>query len=167
VRVLLDRASLILGGAALACAVAIDFTSVVARHLGLSVLGAIEIIQFCIVAAISSALLSASLHGSHAAVHLLVTRVGPRMKLLLHRFSDLLTVALLIAVLTGSLWVLIELMHLDERSDLLRLPFAPARMLWCLSLALTAAVTAAGLIAAPQAELSEPEAALLDKQTDV
>jgi TRAP-type C4-dicarboxylate transport system permease small subunit len=144
------RASYGIGGAALFAMVAVDFTSVAARHLGLRVLGAIEIIQICIVIAISAAILTATLEGSHAAVHLLVTRVGPRARRALERLSEILSVVLFMGLLIGGLWVAIDLWPMDERSDLLRLPFAPARFVWCLALLLCALVSLVGLFARPK-----------------
>ena len=144
------RASYGIGGAALFAMVAVDFTSVAARHLGLRVLGAIEIIQICIVVAISAAILAATLQGAHAAVHLLVTRVGPRARLGLERLSDVLSVTLFLGLLFGGTWVLKDLWPQDERSDLLRLPFAPARMVWCLALALSALASLLTLFARPK-----------------
>jgi TRAP-type C4-dicarboxylate transport system permease small subunit len=145
----LRRASQWIGGAALLGAVGVDFVSVVARHVGLRLLGSIEIIQFCIVAAISSALVLATLEGSHAAVHLLVTRVSPRAQALLHRVSDGFSVVAFAALLVGNLWVFSDLLPLEERSDLLHLPFAPARAFFCVALALCAILALVHMISRP------------------
>lgn len=130
----LRRLSSAIGGLALCLAVAVDFASVVLRHVGVRFYGSIEIIQFCVLAAISSALILASIEGAHASVHLLVTRVGPRMRGVLGRLSDGLTALAFILLLTGGAWVAADLWPQDERSDLLRLPFAPARLLWAVAL---------------------------------
>ena len=143
---ILSRASFWLGGAALFLAMAMDFVSVVVRHLGLRVVGSVEIIQLCIVAAISSAMVLATASGSHAAVHLLTTRLSPRLREAFQRGADLMTSVTFAILLAGDAWILVDLWPLDERSDLLGLPFAPARLLWCLSLAFAAALALAAAI---------------------
>jgi len=137
-RAFLLRVSVGLGGCALLAAVAIDFTSVVARHIGLHVSGAIELIQFCIVAAISAALLVATLEGAHASVQLLTSRAPEAWRRRLEWLSDGLSFLALSALLVADAWVAADLWPQDERSDLLGLPFAPARVLWCAALGLSA-----------------------------
>jgi TRAP-type C4-dicarboxylate transport system permease small subunit len=151
-RTLLLRAFLTLGGLALFAMIGVDFASVVARHLGLRFLGSIEIVQLCIVVAVGSALVAATLTGAHASVHLLVSRVNPAWRARLERLSEAATLLAFALLCAGGLWVLADLWPLDERSDLLRLPFAPARVFWGLVLALAATVSLAGLFAAPGAE---------------
>ncbi len=52
-----------------------------------------------------------------------------------------MSAAFLLALLVGDAWIAIEYWPRDERSDLLLLPFAPMRLVWCVAL------TAASLIA--------------------
>ncbi len=135
----LARATLWFGGAALFLAAATDFASVVGRHIGVNLFGSTEIVQLLIVGIVSAALVSATLHGTHAAVHLLAARLNPRLKRLQHRLSEAVTVCVLLAMLAGSAYVFVLLLPLDERSDLLGLPIAPARCVWCVALIVSAA----------------------------
>jgi TRAP-type C4-dicarboxylate transport system permease small subunit len=132
----LAKICFIVGGASLLLAMATDFVSVVSRHVGLQVLGAIEIVEYCIVGAISSALVIATLGGGHAAVHLLTERLRDGPRRVLARLSDLLSALCFFGFLAGDAWLAADVWNRDERSDLLGLPIAPARILWCLSLAL-------------------------------
>jgi TRAP-type C4-dicarboxylate transport system permease small subunit len=136
----LSRGSFVLGFVALFTAMAVDFASVIARHVGLRVLGSIEVIQLCIVAAISAAIVLATAKGSHAAVHLLTARLPPRLREGFLRVAEGMTALLFLLFLIADGWIAIELWPLGERSDLLGLPFAPARALWCLSMAFAAAL---------------------------
>jgi TRAP-type C4-dicarboxylate transport system permease small subunit len=140
---LLSTACYAIGGFALLAAMATDFVSVVTRHFGFGTVGALEIVQYCIVGAISAAIVIATLNGAHAAVHLLVERVGPATKRALHVLSDVFTALFFAGVLIGDIWLASDVWNRDERSDLLGLPIAPARIIWCVSLglALVAALT--------------------------
>ena len=146
----LRRVCLITGGLAMFMAVLLDFGSVVARHVGLRAVGSLEISQFCITALISSAVVLATLEGAHASVHLLVTRVGPQVKVLLERLSEVLTFVAFAGLAAGDIWVASELLPLDERSDLLHLPFAPARLLWSTCLAVCAILAVLRLFRSPR-----------------
>ena len=132
------RATLWFGGAALFLAAATDFASVIARHIGVTLFGTTEIVQLLIVGIVSTALVSATLQGSHAAVHLLAARLGPRLKRVQHRLSEAVTACVLLTMLAGSATVFALLLPLDERSDLLGLPIAPARCVWCVALLVSA-----------------------------
>ena len=68
------------------------------------------------------------------AVQLLAARLGPRAKAIQHRATEAVTALVLLVMLAGSAWVLVLLLPLDERSDLLDLPIAPARFLWSAAL---------------------------------
>jgi TRAP-type C4-dicarboxylate transport system permease small subunit len=152
---LLLRVFLTLGGVALFAMIGVDFTSVVGRRFGLRVFGSIEINQLCIVVAVGSALMAATLTGAHASVHLLVSRVNQAWRVRLERLSETATLLAFALLCAGGLWVLADLWPQDERSDLLHLPFAPARVFWGLALALAAAVSLASLFVPAEAESPE------------
>jgi TRAP-type transport system small permease protein len=148
VRAGLLQAAFWLGGACLFLAMAVDFAGVVARHLGLQLLGGIEIIQLCIVGAISSAVVTATATGAHAAVHLLTSRLKGVWVDVLSRFSDLVSAVLFAFFASGDGWILAELLPRHEQGDLLHLPIAPARALWTASLLIAAALEAVAVFRA-------------------
>jgi TRAP-type C4-dicarboxylate transport system permease small subunit len=155
VRGALLRGSFWLGGGCLFLAMAVDFAGVVARHAGIQLLGGIEVIQLCIVGAISSAVIAATATGSHAAVHLLTSRLKGVWAGVFSRFSDGVSAVLLVLLAVGDGWILAELLPKHEQGDLLHLPIAPARALWTASL-----LIAAGLEAAAALRVSPAAAAI-------
>jgi TRAP-type C4-dicarboxylate transport system permease small subunit len=140
----LARALILCGGTCLFLAVATDFAAVVVRHVGHGLFGSTELVQWLIVGIVSTSLVFATLHDAHAAVQLLAARLGPRAKSIQHRATEAVTALVLLVMLTGSAWVFILLLPLDERSDLLGLPIAPARFLWSAALLIAVCLTAAG-----------------------
>jgi TRAP-type C4-dicarboxylate transport system permease small subunit len=139
-RSLLARIAFANGAVGLFGATGVDFASVVGRRLGHSIPGAIEIVQVFMVVAASSALVAATLHGSHAAVHVVTERLSERARRWLGRIADLLGAACFAALSAGGLWILHDTWNGDEASDLLGLPIAPLRILWALATATAAAV---------------------------
>ncbi len=128
------------GSLALLAAMAADFVSVIARHLGVTLLGGVECVQLCVVVAISSALIIATLRGAHASVHILTERLPPAAARLLDRVAELLGALLFALLSAGSCWMLSDTWGLDERTDVLGIPLRPARILWTAALAATAVV---------------------------
>ena len=149
------------GSIALLAAMAADFISVVGRHLGFTLLGSVEFVQLCVVVAISSALIVATLRGAHASVHILTERLRPATARLLARGSDLLGAILFALLAAGSLWMLWDTWPLDERTDILALPLAPARILWTTALAATCVLFLIRALKAPSPS-AEPHADLPD-----
>jgi TRAP-type C4-dicarboxylate transport system permease small subunit len=130
---LLTRVSFGLGAFGLLGAMLIDSGAVVGRHLGLPLLGSIELVEACVVLMASASLVGTTLEKGHASVHILRQRLSSTGRARLQRASDLLS-ALFFAVLAlGSLVVASDLWVGDERTELLGLPLMPLRALWCVS----------------------------------
>lgn len=142
-----------IGGCALMGAMVVDFFSVIGRHSGLRIVGALEIVQYCIVTAVSAAVIVATLNGAHAAVHVLTERMNPVARRVMARLSEALTAICFLGILCGDVWLARDVWGSDERSDLLGLPIAPARMIWCASLAVAFALA---LIALFRRSVKEP-----------
>ncbi len=138
----LSRIALWVGSAGLLMAMTIDTCSVLARQMGFVLPGNIELIQPCITAAIAAALVLATLQQAHAAVHLFTSHMTPAWRQRLGWLGGVATTVALALLAAGCCWIAIELWPLDERSDLLQLPIAPARWLWCGALALAALLEA-------------------------
>ena len=130
---LLTRISFLAGAAGLLAAMALDSAAVVGRQLGWPLLGSIELISAAAVIAGSSALVGATLEGSHASIHLLTERLPPRVRAGFAVFSRLVSAAFFAWLAAGSLWVTAELWDGQEASELLQLPFKPLRLFWCAS----------------------------------
>ena len=155
---MLLKLSFITGSVALLCMVAIDFVSVVCRHLRVPLNGSIELIQACITVAISAAVVGATLTASHAAVHVLTERMSPAWRQRCRRLADLACVLYFTAVAVGGFWLLGDTINGDERSDLLRLPITPLRIIWAVSLGLAGLLCLLRLVGVRLAEADEGHA---------
>src|SRR5512144_1948383 len=80
------------GAAALLLVMLIETIAVIGRHIGWPVLGAIEMIQSAILLAACASTVIATLHHSHAVVHLLTDRLRPSLRSMLLRFASILSV---------------------------------------------------------------------------
>lgn len=124
----LHRWLVMIGGAALLVATFVDTLAMLGRHARIPLLGSIEIVQCAVLIAASASLLLATLHRTHARVHLLLDRMSSplqRRAELLHGIAGTVFVA---ALLAGSLWITIELWAGHEESELLRIPYRPLRI---------------------------------------
>lgn len=136
----LVAASFVAGSAGLLLSMCVDAAAVLGRHLGLPLLGSIELVQACVVLMGSSALVGTTLSGRHASVHLLTEHLSPRPRRALLRATHLLSALFFLLLATGSLVVMHDLWDGDERSELLALPYAPLRAFFAISLLLVVAL---------------------------
>jgi TRAP-type C4-dicarboxylate transport system permease small subunit len=138
------------GAAGLLLAMGLDTLAVLGRLAGRPLLGSIELIQACVVVAASSSLVSATLSGSHASVHVLTERLAPRRRRALERISRLLCASFFVWLLWGSGWVAVELWGGQEATELLGLPIEPLRLFFCTS-ALIVVLLFLGVLSRPRA----------------
>lgn len=131
----LARVSFWAGSAGLLGAMLIDATAVLGRHLGVPLLGSIELVEACIVWMASASLVGTTLERGHASVHILTERLSPAPKLALRRAADLASALFFALIALGSAWLLFDVWRGDEQSELLHIPIAPLRALWCASVA--------------------------------
>lgn len=143
----LHRALVIGGGGALLLAMGVDALAVVGRHVGLPLLGSIELVQVAVLVAGAAGLLVATRAGVHASVHLLVDRLPARVRSSLRLLGLLLGALLFAALCAASVWIAADLWHGHEESEWLHLPWRPLRVLTVLA---AAAVTVAFVIDALQ-----------------
>jgi TRAP-type transport system small permease protein len=118
-----------IGAASLLLATGVETLAVIGRHIGVPLLGTLEIIQACILVLASAAMLATTLNDSHASVTLLTARVNERWRRRLRVFSSALSAAFFICMAAGALWLTIELWNDHESSELLRIPYKPLRIL--------------------------------------
>lgn len=118
-----------IGAASLLLATGVETLAVIGRHVGVPLLGTLEIIQACILVLASAAMLATTLNDSHASVTLLTTRVSEHWQRRLRVFSSALSAAFFICMAAGALWLTIELWNDHESSEILRIPYKPLRIL--------------------------------------
>lgn len=118
-----------IGAGGLMLAMGVETIAVFGRHVGVPLLGALEIIQACILLMASTAMLSATLNRGHASVTLLTGRLSERSQRYLRVFSHLLATLFFVALAAGALWLGIDTWNDHEQSELLQIPFRPLRII--------------------------------------
>jgi TRAP-type transport system small permease protein len=134
------------GGVALLLATGIDTLAIICRYLGFPITGSIELMQAVVLVSGVVALVMSTWEDSHARVHLLLDRVGPRAQELAHRLADLSTLLFLAALLAGSVWLAVDLWPGYEHSELVGVPWSVLRMIANAGLTLTIVLLAIRLV---------------------
>lgn len=117
-----------IGAAALVLATGIETIAVLGRHVGIPLLGALEIIQACILLMASAAMLSATMNSGHATVTLLTNRLSDGARCLLRAFANLLSALFFMGLTAGVLWLAVDTWNDHEQSEMLHIPFRPLRI---------------------------------------
>lgn len=115
-------------GGALLVAMLVDTTAMLGRQLQWPLLGAIELVQAAVLFGSAGALLLATLEHSHAHVHLLLDRLPQGLQRLLSRLHALFALLFYAGLLIGSAWLMLDLWHGHEESELLHIPYRPLRI---------------------------------------
>lgn len=131
-----------IGAAGLLTVMVIETVSVIGRHSGWPLLGAIEIIQAAILVAACAATVIATLERAHATVHLVVERLPALWQSILARCGSLLSAAFFAGLAAGAGWLASDFWNAHEESELLHISFRPLRILTSLAAAAVAAIMA-------------------------
>ncbi len=135
-----SAALVLIGGGALLTAMMIDTLAVIGRHTGIPLLGSIELVQVLVGVAGAMSIVAATLHGSHAVVRILTSRLSAGSALPLRRLNLAASALFFVALAAGSLWVGSELWHSQEESELWQVPYKPLRLLISSAMVATAAL---------------------------
>lgn len=130
----------IVGGGALVAAMGVDFVAVIGRQIGVPLLGSIELVQLMVGISGAVALLVATLNDSHAVVRLLLANIAAHHAAMLQRVNAFCATLFFLALTSGSAWILRDLWHSHEETELLQLPLRPLRILIVAALLATAAL---------------------------
>lgn len=117
------------GSAGLLTMMIVESIAVIGRHTGAPLTGALEIVQVAVVPAACAAMLIATLHGTHATVHLLTTRLPPAARRRIVRAGSILAGVFFAMLCAGAGWLAIEYWNAFEQTEVLHLPFRPLRLL--------------------------------------
>lgn len=128
------------GAAGLLFAIGADALAVLGRHLGIPLLGSIELMQAAILLASSAAIVMATAAKKHAVVHLLIDRLPPRRRSVMERVHALLSALFFLALGVGSAWIAFDLRNGHEQSELLQIPYAPLRIVSIIAVLAVAAI---------------------------
>ncbi|MCP5143633.1 MAG: TRAP transporter small permease [Gammaproteobacteria bacterium] len=126
------RVLVITGGTALLTAMVVDTLAVIGRHTGIPLLGSIELVQAVVAIASATAMIVATLNGSHAVVRLITDRLPERQAAWFARVNALLAALFFCALLAGSVWITSDLWFGFEETELWRIPYRPLRVLVCI-----------------------------------
>jgi len=121
------------GSAGLLCVMLVEATAVLGRHVGIPLMGALEIVQAAIVPAACAGMLIATLRRAHAAVHMVTDRLPPRARRGCERAGEMLAALFFAALSGGASWLGVEYWHGYEQSEVLHIPFRPLRVLVALT----------------------------------
>lgn len=131
-----------IGASGLMLAMLVEAVAVLGRQLGIPLLGALEIIQAAILLTASASMLSATLSGAHATVHLLVERLSPRGQAILRRAALTVSSAFFACLSISAAWLTVEAWNDFEHSELLHIPYRPLRVIVVIMTAAVAIVFA-------------------------
>jgi TRAP-type transport system small permease protein len=137
-----QRGLFYLGAAGLMIAIGADALAVLGRHLGIPLLGSIEMMQAAILLASSAAIVLATAAKRHAVVHLLIDRLSPSARIAMDRVHACLSAVFFIALSVGSVWIAFDLRDGHEQSELLHIPYAPLRIVSIAAVLAVAAIYA-------------------------
>jgi TRAP-type C4-dicarboxylate transport system permease small subunit len=117
-----------LGAAGLLFAMAADAIAVLGRHIAMPLSGSIEMVQAAMLVASSAAIVTATLAERHAVVHLLIDRLPPGARAAMQRVHSALCAIFFVALAAGSIWIALDLRGGHEQSEVLKIPYAPLRI---------------------------------------
>lgn len=129
----IGRIAFVVGSVGLLAAMSADALAVLGRHVGLPLLGSIEIVQASVVLLASAAMVGTTLSDKHARAHLLVDRMSARGRRWLLAGSNAISAVVFFWFAAGSLWIALELWHGHEHSELLHIPWSWLRFIWIAS----------------------------------
>jgi TRAP-type C4-dicarboxylate transport system permease small subunit len=142
------RIVFVTGSVALLIAMSSDAIAVAGRHIGIPLLGSIEIVQAAASVAGASAIVGATLVGAHASIHILTDRVSFPAKRMLSIAANALAFLFFAIVAFGCGWVAWDLHAGQEQSELLALPILPLRLFVTAAFGATAMIFLVRLTAA-------------------
>ena len=123
------RLLVIVGGSVMLIAVAVELLAVLGRLFSLPLPGSIELVQVAVTISGITALLIATLNGSHARVRLVLERLSPGQARLMNGINVLLSAVFFLLLCAGSAWLLLDLWNGFEESEIWRVPYRPLRVL--------------------------------------
>ena len=129
-----------IGAAGLLAMMLIEGVAVIGRHIGVPLMGALEIVQVAIVPAACASMLIATLHGAHAAVNMLTERMPAAAQVWTSRLGSVLAGLCFAALCAGSAWLAVEYWNSFEQTEVLHISFRPLRVVVTIAAAALALV---------------------------
>lgn len=117
------------GSAGLLCMMLVEAAAVIGRHVGMPVVGALEIVQVAIVPAACAGMLIATLRRAHATVHMVTGRLPHATRRWTDGAGAVLAAIFFAALCGGAAWLAVEYWNSYEQSEVLHISFRPLRVL--------------------------------------
>ncbi len=114
-----------------------DTAAVIGRHLNMSLIGSIEVVQLGIVLLASAAIAIATKESKHARIQIVLNRINHSHRRNLDILSNIATFLFLILLFSANTWILLETWLTHERSEILHLPYHWIRSLFSATLLIT------------------------------
>lgn len=140
----LRRLAVWTGGAALLAATVIDTLAVIGRNVGLPAIGSIELVQAAVLVSGIFGLIFATAGDDHAHVRIVTDRLG-RWRSSAAVVGPLSMALFFAALLTGSVWLAVDLWNGHERSELLGVSWRLLRLVANLGFAACIVIALAAL----------------------
>lgn len=140
----LRRLAVWTGGAALLAATVIDTLAVIGRNVGLPAIGSIELVQAAVLVSGIFGLIFATAGDDHAHVRIFTDRLG-RWRSSAAVVGPLSMALFFAALLTGSVWLAVDLWNGHERSELLGVSWRLLRLVANLGFAACIVIALAAL----------------------
>jgi TRAP-type C4-dicarboxylate transport system permease small subunit len=135
-----ERVLFYIGAAALLTIMLVETVSVLGRHTSLPLIGAIEIIQACIIVVACASTVLTTLKSAHARVHLVLSKLSPSSRVALTRVSSMLSSLFFVSLAAGSFWLAHDTWNTFEETEVLHISFRPLRAAVVLAMVMAALV---------------------------
>jgi TRAP-type transport system small permease protein len=143
---------IIVGSVGLMGAMLTDGLAVIGRHIGVPVVGSIEVSQAFVIVMASSAIAFASLGDQHAAVDLVFNRLPDWAKRAAMRVNAVLAFAFVAALVVASVWIAVEHWATDEQTELVKIPLRWFRVFWIAAACIAAGAFAISIFRKPKVD---------------
>lgn len=134
----------------------LQVSSVAARFFGGAITGSAEIALIFVVTMVAAALVTATAHGAHPAVHLVTERVSPAARRVLARGAGILSLAFWIALAAAAIWITEGNARVSEVTEILNISLIPIRIVWIVALLLVCVLLARALRHRPEGDERSP-----------
>lgn len=126
------------GAGALSLTMILVAASALGRRFGVPLPGTVEIVEVLVLVAAAAGIVVATLERAHASARLIVDHLPPAYRRMVEVVGIVLGIVFCVAMAVGNSWLLHDVWGLHEASHLLGIPIVPFRILFVITLIVTA-----------------------------
>lgn len=124
-------------GAVFLVAVALLITTmVIFRAFNIGLPGTFDLAETMVIVVISFAMLYGQLNDSHIRADIAIERLTGRLRYSIEGFNAIVSIFYWAIILIASAWLMWRKLGVGEETDILKVPYAPFRMIWVFTLIL-------------------------------